>query len=248
MVDVVAHPTNPRPELNYVLPRRSTAWVPTNTIEQGLVRLRALDRTPRFHYVEGLFPPQFGETLKKIHLQAAQSLPVLAFKLGGLVGTTAARPLAPTRADLRIRRVSAERGARLWANVGSGWKMLLAGLMADDSQPAQLTIDLAAYVERIPAGVLRVEIQPQAGTARLVGLALADGADDALVRILLGAGVRVSLRHGGRVAFALPDTPALAASLESLGFIELGRLVICTTAAALEHTDDRMAQPLLAER
>src|SRR5690606_29980295 len=36
MVDVVHHPASPLPDLNYVTPRRSTAWVPGSYVERGL--------------------------------------------------------------------------------------------------------------------------------------------------------------------------------------------------------------------
>ncbi len=41
-VDVIYHPTNPVGYLNYITPRRNTAWISGKYIENGLDRLREL--------------------------------------------------------------------------------------------------------------------------------------------------------------------------------------------------------------
>src|SRR5829696_21106 len=69
MVDVLHHPTNRNGDLNYVTPRRNTAWVSGGYVEKGLERLRQLGRTERVQYVEGLFPPLFAKTLRELGLE-----------------------------------------------------------------------------------------------------------------------------------------------------------------------------------
>ncbi|NJO54968.1 MAG: hypothetical protein HC829_09190 [Bacteroidales bacterium] len=75
LVDVLYHPTSTLSSLNYVTPRRSTAWVPSEMINQGLEHLRKLERTPRVQYIEGLFPPLFSKTLFDLGLEADCPLP-----------------------------------------------------------------------------------------------------------------------------------------------------------------------------
>lgn len=232
MVDLVTHPADASPHLNYVLPRRNTAWVPTPAIEQGLARLGELGREPRFQYIEGLFPPPFGDTLTKINLQSLEALPVLAFRLGGIIGNTATYPPAPTAGDLRVRRVSPERGAALWA---TNPHTPISGTLGSASANTQ---EIAAYRQRKPVGVLRLEVQPDNGSAQLVRLALSDAEDTDAAQQLIGAGVRLAIRHRGRLVFAIND--ALAQPLATLGFVELGRLVTWTTAATLETDHERM--------
>src|SRR5688500_16804452 len=79
MVDVMYTLSTTLGELNYVMPRRNTAWVSGGYVEMGLKRLRALQRAPRFHFIEGLFPAQFGETLGKIGLEARFSIPLMVY-------------------------------------------------------------------------------------------------------------------------------------------------------------------------
>jgi hypothetical protein len=233
MVDLVTHPSDASPHLNYVLPRRNTAWVPTPAIEQGLARLGELGREPRFQYIEGLFPPQFGDTLTKINLQTLEALPVLAFRLGGIIGNTATYPPVPSAGDLRARRISPERGAVLWTQ--SEWQTPIAGTLGSVSATV---MEIAAYRQRNPVGVLRLEVQPDHGTAQLVRLALSDAEDADAAQHLMGAGVRLAIRHRGPLVFAM--TGALAQPLETLGFVELGRLVTWMPTAAMEADHERM--------
>ena len=243
MVDVVYHPTNPLPHLNYVLPRRNTAWVPTGTIEQGLLRLRELDRQAVFQYIEGLFPPQFAETLKKISLEPESNRPVFAFKRGGIGGAPDALPTAQPGAGLRIRRVGARRGAQVWRLVQTD-----GGPIPTDND-VRSSYDLVAYRQGVPLAVLRVKIHPQTEVAQLVALAIRDD-DDTLVRTLLAAGARSALDDGGALVFATPESPVVAAALAALHFVEIGRLVRYTLARSTseERPDGRMAQSLLAGR
>lgn len=246
MVDVLYHPTNPLPQLNYVLPRKNTAWVPTGTIEQGLLRLVDLKRQPGFQYIEGLFPPQFGETLRKIELEPESVRPVFAFRPGGSGGVSSPRPAVRPGADQRIRRVDAARGARLWAQAqGNGWLALLPNaLPVPDAAQAY---DLVAYQAHAPAAILRIEVQPHTGTAHFAALSQRAGSDVTLA--LLAAGVRSALRHGGKLVFALPERSAFAEVLADLHFVELGRLLRYAPARAaseLEHSHGHLAQPVLA--
>lgn len=232
MVDVVTHRTQADPALNYVLPRRNTAWVPTPTIDAGLQRLRDQGHAARFQYVQGLFPPQFGDTLTKIALTAESEQHIMAFHRNGIGGRPRSRPATGT-SDAHIRRVSAKRAARIWA-MTDDWRMLLGGRRAADADGA---FDVVAYRHRKPLGILRVEIQASTGTAQLVALALADGTDKQTTSDLLGGGIRRALRHGGDLIFALADDAAVDA-LAALQFIEIGQFKRYTGAAPTPEQDN----------
>ena len=76
MVDVVYHPQHDTPELNYVTPRRGTAWVSGAFVAQGLERLQALGRAPRVCYLDGLIPPPFDATLAGLGLARLSAPPL----------------------------------------------------------------------------------------------------------------------------------------------------------------------------
>lgn len=76
LVIVVYHPSDTAPDLNYVTPRRGTAWVSTSALREGLLRLQELGRSPRFVYLEGLLPPFFRQTLVESGLELMQDDPV----------------------------------------------------------------------------------------------------------------------------------------------------------------------------
>ncbi|MCA9912927.1 MAG: hypothetical protein KC496_06245, partial [Anaerolineae bacterium] len=53
-VDVVHHASSALPNLNYVTPRRNTAWVSGKHIADGIAVLRDLGRRARVRFVDGL--------------------------------------------------------------------------------------------------------------------------------------------------------------------------------------------------
>lgn len=243
MVDVVYHPTDPNPTLNYVIPRRNTAWVPTPTIDVGLKQLREHGRGATFQYMEGLFPPQFGETLGKIGLEAFDTLAVYAFRREG-IGKPNATPLPQPATDVPTRAIRADRAASLWAAT-DGWRRVIDARPTEPTGEALHVKRFAAYRSRKAAGLGRVEILPEGGTAQIVTVALAD---DTALYGLLNAAVRSAMRHGGKLVFALANAAAVPA-LQALQFVEIGQLKRYRMPHTVEDaSDERVAQSVPAGR
>ncbi len=218
LVDVVYHPQNPALALNYVHPRRGTAWIPGPQIEQGLARLRELDRAPRLQYVEGLFPAQFGESLAKQGLARAHAAALM-------IAGPPAMIAAPT-ADSHVQTVSPRRGAAMWAytldnrrySIQAGDAEPLDSRLwsADDTPP----VDGVAYQRGFPVGVGRLTIHDE--TAHIVRLViLRDTPPDPLLGLLAGA----ATERGCTLIFAAASDDAAHAALVRCGFTEAGALV-----------------------
>ncbi|HEX2619123.1 MAG TPA: hypothetical protein VHL11_03220, partial [Phototrophicaceae bacterium] len=74
-VDVMHHPENALPQLNYVTPRKNTAWISSKDVELGLAALHQHQRELRVEYIDALFPPQFSDQLEKIGLEIERETP-----------------------------------------------------------------------------------------------------------------------------------------------------------------------------
>ena len=81
LVDVVYHPKNKLPHINYVSPRKNAAWIPGPGIKKGLERLRELERKPRVIYIEGLYPPLFAKSIRDLGLVIEQESTIMVYKL-----------------------------------------------------------------------------------------------------------------------------------------------------------------------
>src|SRR5512145_1364954 len=112
LVDVLYHPTNNTGTLNYVTPRRNTAWVSGKMIEPGLERLRKLGRTPRVQYIEGLFPPLFAKALRELQLSVERETPLMIYNAGATGAAALAVPVMPDGVAMEL--VNDQRGIELW--------------------------------------------------------------------------------------------------------------------------------------
>ncbi|MEO1290778.1 MAG: hypothetical protein AAFV93_23815, partial [Chloroflexota bacterium] len=79
-VDVIHHGGSSLRTLNYVTPRRNTAWVSGNHIQQGLDLLREKGRQARVRFVEGLYPPVFVRALRELDLHVEEEIPIMLYK------------------------------------------------------------------------------------------------------------------------------------------------------------------------
>ena len=126
-VDVIHHPTNQIPDLNYVTPRRNTAWVSGKFVQQGLDRLRALDRLPRVEYIEGLYPPQFAKALSDLGLESGTRNADHGVLAGGCQQESAAHVVP---GGIRLEIVTDQRGIEQWRAVwqSDGYDVLTLGV------------------------------------------------------------------------------------------------------------------------
>jgi hypothetical protein len=84
LVEVITHQYSRVPELNYVVPRRKTAWITASEVAVGLEQLQQLKRVPRLQYVEGVFPASFADHLSSLNLHLDQRTPILVCRRDAL--------------------------------------------------------------------------------------------------------------------------------------------------------------------
>lgn len=257
MVDVLHHPTNPLGILNYVTPRRNTAWVSGNMIEQGLAHLRKLERVPRVQYVEGLFPPLLAKELRGLNLKVEREVPMMIYKPAGINGVVPPPVKLPENTDgVSIQPVHDQAGIELWWYVwrNAHYDVLTLGvepLFVGRDMAALKTgqqVDILAYRQGFPVGVARVSIHEQTG--HILGMALMkESRTPEMTRLLQAAAMQAAIERGCTLIYAPGETEEDRRLCREMGFVDFGSIV-CYSAEvekAREDTNDGiMDQPILA--
>lgn len=265
MVDVIYHPVNRLTDLNYVTPRRNTAWVSGNFVEMGVNRLRELGRLPRVHYIEGLFPPLFARTLRDLDLTPEHETPLMVYTADGLNGIVPAPIMQPPMpAGVRFERVTDQRGLELWWYVwrNAYYDVLTLGVeplvvgrdMAALFQGKQ--IDIIAYRHNFPVGVLRLSLQRATTTAHVLALALMREVRTTEMQFaLLMTGMKLARERGYRVIFAPGESDADRRLLRNIGFMDFGSILCYAprsdrpdVPSTEGSNDDDMVQSVLSFR
>jgi hypothetical protein len=257
MVDVLHHPTNPLGILNYVTPRKGTAWVSGSMIERGLEYLHKLERTPRVHYIEGLFPPMFAKELRKLDLKVEREVPVMVYKPGGINGTMPPEVKLPEAPDgVSLQHATDQRSIELWWYVwrNAHYDVLTLGVeplfvgrdMAALKSGQQ--IDILAYRHGFPVGVTRVSIHEQ--TAHILALAvMKEARTPSMTRLLQAAAMKAALERDCSLIFAPGESEDDRKLCREMGFVDFGSIV-CYAAesdSAREDSNDRLLdQPVLS--
>lgn len=260
-VDVIHHPQHRLPDLNYVTPRRNTAFVSGKYVQQGLDRLRELSRLPRVQYIEGIYPPMFAQVLEGLGLHVERDTSLMVYPLGGISGTSVPPIRKPrTPANVSLELTMDDRGIALWRQV---WRNPAYDVLSLGVEPlavgADLTtektgqeIDVLMYRHDFPIGAARIGVQALSQSAHIVAMALyRESRSPQLTKLLLATAMRAGLARGATLVFAPGETAADRELCEKLGFIDLGRMVCY--AARIEnvngiHDYDSVAQPVLAVR
>jgi hypothetical protein len=257
MVEVFYHLTNPLAALNYVTPRRNTAWVSGKMIEPGLDALRQRNRIPRVQFMEGLFPPLFAKTLRGLNLEVERETPMMVYKIDGINHEHV--PPAPKQAatpdGITLYKVQDQRGAEAWWYVwrNAYYDVLTLGVeplfvgrdMASNRLGQQ--IDYIAYRYGFPVGVARVSVQGE--SANILALALLkEVRTPEMVRLLQVAAMQGALESGAKLLFAPGETDADRKLCRDLGFVDFGSVVCyAPTEAHEDDYDDRpLEQPVLS--
>ncbi len=253
LVNVIHHPKNNAPYLNYVTPRKSTAWVSGKDVEKGLQRLRDLERMPRVQYIEGLFLPIFSKTLRDLELRVEQETPLMLY-----------RPDAPIQPPARIDGVTVVqandlRGVEMWWYVwrNAYFDVLTLGveplLVGQDMREITLgrQIDILVYHFGSPVGVARVTVHQE--TAHIAAFAIMKELrdDPQIARVLQTAAVQAAVERKCALIFAPGDTEQDRRLWRDLGFVDSGSLVCYSErpeeARGKTH-DDTLAEPVLVLR
>lgn len=255
MVEVLHHPTNPTATLNYVTPRRNTAWLSGKMVEQGLARLRDLNRTARVQYIEALYPPLFAKALRDLKLDVERETPLMLYKPAGIHGQLPPPLAAPVMPDgVTMELVSDQRGVELWWYV---WQNAFYDVLTLGVEPLFVGRDLAAlklgqqadilvYRYGFPVGVARLSLQT--ATAHLLATALLrEVRTPAMLRALLLLALKTAADRGAELIFAPGESDDDRCLLRELGFRDFGAIVCYAAGAAGEESDvPNVEQPVLS--
>ncbi len=252
LVEIVHHPTSKLRILNYITPRKSTAWVSSKEIAQGIEQLRELDRIPRVCYIEGLFPPMFAKSLHELGLRVEQETPIMLYHpKGGILRL----PKMPD--GLVLMPVEDQRGSELWWYV---WRNAYYDVLTIGVEPLYVgrdmreiatgnQIDILAYRQSFPIGVVRVTIQGE--TAHITALALMkDVRTPEMTGFLLASALQAAIDRKCTLIFAPGETEQDRRLCRQLGFVDSGSIVCYAEQPNTSYgeADDSLAQSVLTLR
>ncbi len=253
-VDVIYHHANTVPDLNYVMPRRNTAWVSGKFVQQGLERLRALSRVPRVQYIEGLYPPQFAKALSDLGLEPERVTEIMAYTFDS---PNQKLPRTSSPAGVHLETYTDHSANALWLSLwqDDAFDVLTLGvepLAVGRESGAIQTADVVMRRDDTVIGVVRVGIQPNTGSAHVVALALLRAErSQRLTKVLLTAAMRAAIKQGCTLIFAPGESDDDRDIARKLGFVDVGTMV-CFASRAESGKEvrghDNLQQPVLARR
>lgn len=253
LVDVIRHPKSKAPYLNYVTPRKSTAWVSSKDVEKGILRLRELERMPRVQYIEGLFLPVFAKTLRDLGLRVEQESPLMLYR--------PADPIKPPPKpdSVTVLPVSDLRGVEMWWYVWQNayYDVLTLGveplLVGRDMREITLgrQIDILVYHFGSPVGVARVTFHEESAHIAAFAIMKELREDPQIAHVLQAAAVQAATERKCTLIFAPGDTEQDRRLWRDMGFVDSGSLV-CYSERPEESRgkthDDTLAEPVLILR
>ncbi|MCA0456839.1 MAG: hypothetical protein LCI00_22905 [Chloroflexi bacterium] len=233
MVDVFHHPNSNIGTLNYITPRKNTAWVSSTYLQQGLTDLAQKERLPRVEYIEGLFPPAFARTLRELGLELERETLIMVYKPGGITGRPTP-PLVerPLPDGITVQPVSDQESIGHWWYVwrNGHYDVISLGvepLFVGKDMEAIWTgkqLDYVMYRGGFPVGVARVSLHKE--TAHISALALLkELRSPAMIQILQTAAIKGALEHGATLVFAPGTEENERRAARKLGFMDFGSIV-----------------------
>lgn len=252
LVEVVHHPESTLAHLNYVTPRKNTAWVPTPEIEKGMAHLRELKRIPRLNYIEGLYPPIFAKSLHTIGLKVVSETPIMVCKFAPDEAKT--KTVSPP--NIRIVEADDQQSLGLWWYV---WRNVYYDVITSGIEPFKIgesmqkvtlgqETNLLMYRESLPIGVARVTYHKT--TAHLTTLVMMkEFRQDHLLRALYQATYNAAKAHNAELIFTSGETEKDRQLCRDVSFVDVGS-VVCYAEPSDDSTeethDEIVAQPLFA--
>jgi hypothetical protein len=239
MVDVITHRTT-LPNLNYVIPRRGTAWISASNIEAGIKALRAHDRRPRMFFAEGLFLPIIGRTLRDLGLILEHETPIMAYKAGAPLRI----PMQPS--EVSVSRVSDHDGMAAWWYT---YKNAYYDIFTTGVEPLVLGADLRAvftgtqmdfilYRYGFPVGVMRLSVHDR--SAFICARALfKEFSQSDLMKVLYGSAIRTVIEAGCDLVFVAGERDEERQMYREIGFIDSGSIVTYTEPLRKSETQER---------
>lgn len=206
--------------LNYVTPRKNTAWLPDAHLVQGIQALRAAGKPARVWYADGLFPPSFARTLRQEGLTHAQELPLMVYQ-----GEQAPSLELPDESILRS--LPEAEASALWARIvaeAEAWQVHQDALAPSQ---AGLSLNREWLAERHGVPIAALRLTTVADSAHMVAWAWRQGEDESLLLISLAcAALNVLWTSGCRMAFVVGGTAVARAAWRRAGWQDAGSIVV----------------------
>lgn len=253
-VDVILHPESAIPDLNYVTPRRNTAWIGSEAIVRGLDYLHERGRDPRFFYIEGLIPPQFSHTLTALNLIEGQRTPIMVYEASGDRGILLPHDSVPGGLKLEIPPRASTDGVTAWETIAQdgGYVMTALHLEPVAAGTALQQADLIVCDGSQILGIARVSLNAELRTAHVVATALHQRRQTAtMARLLYTNVLRYAVDHGADMIFTSAPAGLNHFVLRELGAVKMGSAVFFadptrSSAHKDTRTNERLANSLLS--
>ncbi|MCS6834919.1 MAG: hypothetical protein NZ750_02745 [Anaerolineae bacterium] len=222
--------------LNYVMPRRGTAWLPENHLIDAIAQLRQQQRTPVVWYADGLFPPSFGQTMLRQGLQSQQEWPLMIYQ---------GPPVLPAVLDVeQMRPLPAEQAERAWQEAQQNatlWQVWHNPLQPLGLNASFSVWDVAAW--RGERMVMLMRASRHERSLHLMARAIHVSAQDqhdallsACAQSLLSALYDPAQTSAADLAFVIAPSAAERKLWRELGFIDGGSLIRFRSAASTPKT------------
>ncbi|MEL6149177.1 MAG: hypothetical protein AAFV33_15670 [Chloroflexota bacterium] len=254
LVEVVHHPQNPMADLNYVTPRRKTAWVSADQVKGGIDYLKSKNREPRVVFIEGLLPPLFARTLRELDLTVERETTLMVYLRDGFHGELPPETQVPKPPyNVRMETVTDVRGAEVWWYV---WKNAYYDVLTLGVEPLYVgrnigsiamgnQIDIIAYRDTFPFAVARVTVHEE--TAHIANIAVfKEMRTPDVIHMLYENAVHVAMERGCDLVFAPGDDAVEREIVRKIGFIDFGSIV-CYSAQSdsMPDYETNDAKPLV---
>ena len=248
LVDIIYHPSNQLPLLNYVTPRKGTAWISGKDVEQGLDHLHERQRMGRVQYVEGLFP------LRELGLRVEHEVPIMFYVADGskIARRTHSKHLA-------LHMVKDPQESAIWWYV---WRNAFYDVLAGGIEPLFVgrdvreimmgrQVDIILYCYGFPVGVTRVTLYDK--TAHIAALAVMKEHRSAeTLGLLRSEAMKAAVAQGCTLIFAPGETEEDRRQYRELGFVDSGSVVCYSegkeSSGSRGEPDGPMEQPVLVLR
>jgi hypothetical protein len=228
LVDVLYHPNSTMPDLNYITPRKNTAWIPTQDIENGLVRLDELKRKRRIYYVEGLYLPVFAKSLRELGLRVEREISIMTYT----IDPDATLPRIPSLEDKRFELVNNPQESAVWWYV---WRNAHYDVVTHGIEPVYIgkslrdialgnQADIILYMEQLPIGVARITFHAE--TAHISALAVMHQfRDNDTLKLIQHKAIAIAAQKNKRIVFTSGEVEADRRICREAGFVDSGSIV-----------------------
>lgn len=228
LVEVLYHPSNTLAHLNYIVPRRNTAWIPAQEIKKGMDFLRQRERIPRLYLVGGLYPPLFAKSLRDVGLSVEREIALMVYSSEH----NTLPPVANKADGLHTSLVDNQDGIALWWYI---WRNARYEVVANGVEPVYIgrdmremamgnQQDIILYQARFPIGVARLTYVDQ--TANITAVAvLKESRTPESVAMLYDVALRTALKRGCDMVFTSGETETDRQASRRSGFVDVGSLI-----------------------